>query len=262
MRTTPPRRAPPSVRARRALAQIAAGALGTLAALPAGAQVIGLPAVQSPFRARRWAVAVNGGVASQGVRTAAVAGAYRRSEGGRLLLTAGVGATKPGDAVDRYVLSGGARLAFLLAFGQAQSFAAAPFAGVGGLRAETPGATPGAADVTTSFVKAPFGVSLGYRRLVAGRAVTVHVAPQGQYWRAVVKGDPPDTSATVFRVGVGADVALTRRIGLSVGWEGGGQAELGALGPRASVFGVGLSFGPGGRGGAGQGGAGRPAAEP
>jgi hypothetical protein len=228
------------------LARPAALVLLSVAGARAGcAQVLGLPVVQSPFPGRPVAVAVDGGTGGDGVRVAGLALAARRP-GGRLVATLGAGRAQGFEASRT---SYGARLAFVLRFGESGALAAAPFAGYGRVAAGDSGriARSTGPRLAGSLAIVPAGVGLGYRRLIAGRAAAVHVTPHAQLWRRGEAAGLPAASTWYGRVGVGADVAVTSQIGLGLAYEGGGSTADVAAGPRSGVFGVALSYAPGRR---------------
>lgn len=222
--------------ARRAAAVTLATATLAAAARPATAQMVGLPAVQAPFPGRSFAVALDGGSASDGQRTAGVAIAARAGAS-RLTGTLGFGVVQ---GFARSHPSFGLRVAYLLPFGASGAVGVAPFVGIGSVnrgKNADPVVAGGKPPLPGSLTMVPAGVSLGYRRLVAGRAVAVHVAPQVQLWRQ-------NGTTTYGRVALGADVALTRQLGLALAYETGGSAARLADGPRRRVFGVGVSYTP------------------
>ena len=219
-------------------------AAATLAARPAAAQMVGLPAVQAPFPGRSFAVALDGGSASDGQRTAGVAIAARAGAS-RLTGALGLGVVQ---GFARSHPSIGLRVAYLLPFGTTGAIGVAPFAGAGsvsrGKDADAVPVTGGRPPLPGSLTVAPAGVALGYRRLVAGRAVALHVAPQVQLWRVGRSTGVDATTAYFGRVAVGADVAVTRQLGLALAYETGGSTARLADGPRRRVFGVGVSYTP------------------
>ena len=227
----------------RLAAVLAAGA--TLAASPgaAGAQLFGLPAVQSPFGGRPFAIALDGGSASDGVRVGGVAISARRP-GGRLLASLGVGRARGFEAARTTY---GGRLAFLLRFGETGALAVAPFGGYGRVQGgdSVRVAATGTPGLARSLAIVPVGAGIGYARAVAGRAVAVHVTPQAQWWRRGAAGTLESEATWYGRAAVGADVAVTSQIGLSLAYEAGASAAAITDGPRKGVFGVALSYAPG-----------------
>jgi hypothetical protein len=237
-----------------AVVGLATAVLAGLLPAAGGAQVLGLPVAQSPFGGRPLAVAVDGGVGGDKVRVGGLAIAARRPAG-RLVATLGVGRASGFEAARTTY---GGRLAFLLRFGTSGALGAAPFAGFGRLTAgdSVRVARSGDPRLAGGVSIVPVGVGLGYRRLLAGRPVAVHVAPQAQWWRRGEAEGRESTSAWFGRAAVGADVAVTRQIGVSLAYEAGGSAAARTAGPRKSTVGLALSYAPG-RGGGGAGGGGR-----
>lgn len=213
------------------------------AAPSAAAQIAGLPVVQSPFPGRGVVVAVNGG-SSDDFDT--IGGAALFTPGSqRLSVTVGLGAAHGGG---QSFTTAGARAAFHIPLGTSGRLGIAPFVGVGGIRAdsvEIPGAVTPEGEVprtSYSFVNVPIGASIGIRVPIGvTRAVTFHAAPSWQLWRFIVSGFG-DTSQSYWRLGLGSDVSITERIGLSAAFETGYQADPGELGPTSNVWGVGVSY--------------------
>jgi len=231
----PPRR--PSPAALLAAVALAAGA----SACPAGAQLFSLPVVQSPFPGRPFAVALDGGTASDGVRMGGVAIAAHRPAG-RTVAALGIGRA---GGFERARATYGARLSYALRFGESGALAAAPFAGYGvvarGDSTQNPGREP---RLSGSLTVVPVGAGLGYRRQLFGRAAAVHLTPQAQWWRRGAGGGLTSASTWFGRVGAGVDVALTTQIGLSLAGEFGASTADVSAGPRGRVFGVALSYAP------------------
>jgi hypothetical protein len=208
----------------------------------AGAQVLGLPVVQSPFPGRPLAVALDGGTASDGVRVAGLAIAAHRPAG-RLVASLGVGRAR-GFEAPRTTYGG--RLAYALRVGESGAIGVAPFVGYGRVQGGDSARVVAEGDprLAGALTIVPVGAGFGYRRQVAGRAVVVHVTPQAQLWRRSPSGPLASLSTWYGRAAAGADVAVTSQIGLSLAYEGGGGTSDLTAGPRSGVFGVGLSYAP------------------
>jgi hypothetical protein len=236
----------PSRPFRLATATVAAILAGALPAT-GGAQVVGLPVVQTPFTGRPFAVAVDGGSAGDGVRVGGLAIAARRP-GPRGRLTAVLGVGRAGGFEGARTTYGG-RIAYALRFGQTGAIAAAPFAGFGRMSGgdSTRVVRGGDPRLAGAVSIVPVGVGLGYQLALAGRAVAVHVTPQAQWWRRGEAAGAPSTSTWFGRAGAGVDVGITRQIGVSVAYEAGGSTSDRTAGPRSSVVGLALSYAPGGR---------------
>ena len=204
-------------------------ALATVVALPARAQMPGLPVLQNAFANP----GLTGGAVyghQDGADAYGAAGSWAPGSGW-FQLTAGVGALR---AAGETGLTGGARgsvsLGKFLSFLRRESFGATAFVG-GGL------AKQGGATSRTL----PLGIGLGYRRMLGSRVISGYVAPY--YSRFKLTGvDPAPDAKWLFRGSVGVDISVFSTMGLTVGWEGGAKAGEGELGPRGSVFGIGLSY--------------------
>jgi hypothetical protein len=206
-----------------------AAALATVTAIPVRAQMPGVPVLQNAF--------ANPGITAGAVYghvdeadTFGAAGTWAPGSGW-FQATAGAGVL---SAAGETGFTGGGRLSAslgrFLSFLRNESYGATAFAGVGGARQN--GATS---------VASPVGIGLGYRRMFGARVVSVYGAPF--YARYNLTGvDPAPDPAYLFRVSAGIDVSVVRTFGVTVGWEGGAKAGEAEPGPRASTWGVGLSY--------------------
>jgi len=207
-----------------------AAALCALSGSSAGAQMPGVPVLQNAF--------MNPGVtvgafyaAGKGQTAGGVAGALAPTRQW-VQVTGGAGY---GDARSTVYTYGG-RVAvpvgrFIPGLKNSTSLGVAAFAGAGG----------GTRDSVT-LVTAPAGLAMGYRRaLGATRAISVYATPFLSWNRSRGEG-LDENAAALFRVAVGADVALTERLGVAVGWEGGSTADGIRPGPRAVLWGLGVSY--------------------
>jgi hypothetical protein len=204
-------------------------ALAMVVALPARAQMPGLPVLQNAFS--------NPGITAGAVyghqdeaNAYGAAGTWAPGTGW-FQLTAGAGLLSGGGETG---FTGGGRLSVslgrFLGFLRRESFGAMVF--VGGGAAKQGGATS---------VATPVGIGVGYRRMLGSRVVSAYFAPI--YSRYGLNGvDPAPDPTSLFRVSAGVDVALFSTLGLTVGWEGGGAAEAFEPGPRGAAFGVGVSY--------------------
>jgi hypothetical protein len=110
------------------------------------------------------------------------------------------------------------------------SIGVAAFAGIGGLSVN--GATT---------LRVPVGVSVGYRRALGrGRGISGYVAPFYSWSR--LKDGGVTSSAGLFRVSFGVDVAILPALGATVGYETGSKAGADEPGPTGGLFGIGLSY--------------------
>ena len=203
-----------------------AAALASLAVVSprAHAQIAGLPLLQSPFVAPQRAVAVNVSLGDS-LTVAGVAGGWT-PRSGRLQASAGVARVGRDKRDAGY--AAGARFYLPLKTLVGQSVAFGVLVGAGGERVA--GGT---------VITAPIGATVGYRRaLGATRAFAVYATPFYSYTGA----RNPRASSSVFRYAVGADVLVVRRVGLTVGYEGGGEPAADAPGVRSPVSGLGLSY--------------------
>lgn len=214
-----------------------------MTAMPLGAQMIGIPVVQSPFANQAIIAAVNGGMTDEDDQTLGGALGIKPPAGRGLALTMGAGYTWSGSG--GFATAGG-RLSWLIPLGRESRFAAAPFVGIGGTRTDSM-RVAGIPDsvlppLTYSLVNAPFGVSVGWRHpLGFNRAIALHVTPSWQAWRFTLSG-AGSLKNTYSRIGIGMDVSFGPRIGVSAAWEGGHAARQGELGPTQSIWGLGIAY--------------------
>lgn len=204
-------------------------ALALAALVPATAlrgQMPGAPVLQNAFANGGVTVAVNHGSSKD---LSLLGGALAWAPGtGRFQMSAGLGRATPdrGDAQFAW----GARLGvplFSFAGGRA---GLAPFVGIGGA---------GRDSVKTLLV--PAGVGAGWRfALGSTRALSVYAT--GTYLWAREEFGAESVSGSLFRVAAAADVTVFRNVGLTLGYEGGGEAGTGEAGPRGPIFGAGLSW--------------------
>lgn len=220
---------------------VACGALLLPAAL--GAQAPGLPIVQGAFVTPGLGLGVNGAGEGEGRSAVALAAAYALA-GGRVQLSGGAGLYRPGvDGLRENALTYGGRVAFAAL--ERGRLGATAFAGFGAAQLASRPA-PGVESLDVTLQQIPAGVSVGYRgALGATRAWGVSVAPMWVFRRQTTEGGSETTSANGFRVGVLAEVALSRRFGLALGVESGAgagerQGDV-ALPPRGTAFGLGIS---------------------
>ena len=205
---------------------LAAVVLAATAASPrtAPAQIAGLPTLQSPFAAPQLAVGVN---ASRGdsLNVVGVAGAWT-PRSARVQVSGGV--ARVGRDEEDAGYAAGARFYLPLRPFAGVAVAVGVLAGVGGERVSG-----------STVVSAPLGASIGYRRaLGATRAFAVYATPFYSYTSVRT----PKASSSLFRFALGADVVVVQRVGLTVGYEAGGEAGAGEPGVRSPVTGVGVSY--------------------
>lgn len=205
----------------------------------AGAQLPGLPMLQSPFTSPGRAVAANYG-SGDAFSALAVAGAWTPASN-RFQVSGGLGVASA-EKSDGRATGAGARLAVPVRTrwtGPNATLGLAAFAGIGG-----------AWESGGGELRVPAGASVAYRRpLGAARAVAAYVTPYFQWSRRTGGGFSPDgevppvtrDDSDLLRTAVGVEALLTTRLGLSVGYDFGESAEPGRPGPTSGIFGAGLS---------------------
>jgi hypothetical protein len=206
-------------------------ALALLAATPAAAaaQMPGVPVLQGPFRNPGVTVGAFG-AGADGTRAAggAVAIVPRLRW---LQFTVGGGYADAGSSVATYGGRAAVSLRRFLPFLRSEAIGVAVFAGIGG----------GTRDSVT-LLALPAGVTAGYRWVIGGtRLLSVYASPFYSYSQS--QGQGLDTGGRgLLRVAGGVDFSLSRRIGLTVGVEGGAAAKDLQPGPRATLYAAGISF--------------------
>ena len=191
------------------------------------AQAPGLPVLQDAFFSRGFGIGVDA-AGGDGTSTRAVAASYSPLSG-TLQLVAGAGTMRFSKASST---SYGVRAAFRFrTFGAQRQIGAAIFVGAGGAGAKE-----------TRVARAPFGLSLAYRRaLGTTRALAVYAAPYYDATR-VTRADGSADKGSRFRSGIGADVAITPSIGAGLGVDIGGKGAVGSSLAGSTQFGGGVSY--------------------
>lgn len=211
--------------------------LAVAAAAPAAAQMPGVPLLQNGFVRPGAAVAANYAT-TETSDVFGIAGAWTPGSG-RFQISAGVGALGI-DGVDGRKTTGGLRAALPIRTPWTRDPASAVgltgFLGFGGASLDE-----------GTLVQVPLGVGIGYRRrLGAARAVAVFATPFFQWTRISGEGGgddvDPELDSNLFRVALGAEAVLTRRLGVTLGYELGATADEGRPGPIGGIFGAGVSF--------------------
>jgi len=213
------------MRAVSASAILAIGAF--LEARNARAQMPSVPVVQNGFVSDGMTLALNYGSGSGSAAYALAAGWGPRSK--RFQVSGALGGVRPdtGSSWTGY----GLRAAVPLYSGMQERFGVALFAGVGGARRDT-----------TSTVRVPVGVGLGYRiPFGATRSVAAYASPFFVWSRLSERGARAQAD-NKMRGSVAADLVLTRNIGLTAGYEFGGKSSGGALGAGSGLFGAAVSY--------------------
>lgn len=209
---------------------LAIAVLAPLAPRVAAAQLPGAPVLQNAFANPGVTVAGNyaGG---EGTTLLAAALAYAPGAG-RFQLSGGVGRLTMDGSDDESVTgtAWGARLGFPVF-----SFAT----GRGGISLF--GGAGAATLDTVKVLQLPAGIGAGWRMgLGATRALSVYTT--GTYLWARNTVSDSSKSAGRIRVAAAVDVTVIRNLGLTLGFEGGANADEGKPGPEGSIFGVGLSW--------------------
>jgi len=195
-------------------------------ALHAGAQMPTIPVLQNGFTSSGMTLAVNYGSASASTAYALAFGWGPSSN--RFQLSAAVGGVRPdtGGTWTGY----GARVAIPLFSAKADQFGVAAFAGLGGGRRDT-----------TSLVRIPVGVGVGYRfGLGATRSVSAYASPFFVWSRLSERGSRAQGD-NAMRGSVALDLVLTRKVGLTAGYEFGGGSSS-SFGGGSGLFGAAASY--------------------
>lgn len=214
------------VRSGRSRAALAATLCVTFVAVPsaAHAQLPGLPVLQNAFGSPGLTGAINVG-SGDGGATYALSGSYGL---GRFLLSGGIGAVVPDSGKSR--AGYGVRLAMPLLQLLGGAAGVAAFAGAGG-----------SSSAGMSSVQLPLGAGIGWRRgLGATRGVSVYAAPMYTIYRT--SGGDESQSAGLMRASIGLDFAVTQRLGVTIGAEGGQKAQIDEPGPTGGVAGLGVAW--------------------
>jgi len=193
------------------------------------AQMPGQPVIQNAFSNPGITVGLNFGRATEEDASGFAGAAAWAPASGKFLVSGGAGMVKAGEADGVFAWGARAMLPIaLLKLGD--SFGVAAFAGVGG-----------ASENGANRLNATPGATIGYRRAIgSSRGVSVYAAPFYS-WSRIDAGDVAASGGS-FRVSFGVDITVVRSIGLTVGYETGGQVDEGDAGPLGDVFGVGLSY--------------------
>jgi hypothetical protein len=196
----------------------------------AGGQLPGLPVLQNAFVGPGFAAALNAGGGGGSTAYAAALGWAPRSA--RFQVSVGAGAHVAGGETGGAF---GARAAMPVLSLMNGNLGVAAFGGIGGARGRrVQGARVG-------LGQAPIGASVGYRRAIgATRGFSIYAAPFFAYFRNDFGSST--ASASLFRISVGGDLALTRAIGVTAGLEAGGKGRANGPGPEGVIWGAGVSY--------------------
>lgn len=208
----------------------------------ADAQLPGVPVLQNAWATPGLVGAANfGGGSGQTV----FAGAVGWSPGsGRFQLSGGAGYESQTDFDGRAVY--GARIAMPFG-GKSSSFGFGAFAGVGGGAARKakagssvatgPTVTADLKDTVSWTTQIPVGAAVGYRRTIgSNHGISLYATPAWMFYSGGSK------SGGLFRVGVGADIGITRSLGATLGADFGGTRAKELGGPSSTQYGVGVSY--------------------
>ncbi len=191
------------------------------------AQMPGVPVLQNGFVSSGMTLALNYGSASGSTGYALALGWGPASS--RFQLSGALGGVRPdtGSTWTGY----GARVAVPLYSAMADRFGVAAFAGVGGARRDT-----------TSLVRIPVGLGVGYRfGLGATRSVSAYASPFFVWSRLSERGSRAQGD-NAMRGSVAVDLVLTRNVGLTAGYEFGGGSSGSPFGGGSGLFGAAASY--------------------
>jgi len=206
---------------------IAAGIAFSFAPVIARAQMPTVPVLQNGFASRGMTLALNYGSGTGSDAYALAAGWGPASQ--RFQISAAIGGVRPdtGGTWTGY----GARVAVPLYTGMADRLGVALFAGVGGARRDT-----------TSISRVPVGIGIGYRfALGETRSMSVYASPFYAWSRLSERGARAQ-SDNAMRASAAVDLALTRNVGLTAGYEFGGGNASSMPGGGNGLFGAAVSY--------------------
>jgi hypothetical protein len=191
------------------------------------AQMPGAPVLQNAWASPGMVVALDIGGGAGTLYGGAIGWA---PSAGRFQFSGGVGTLSPKGGGGSRVVYGG-RVAMPIMQMMAGKLGIAGFVGIGG-------GAPKAGDTTGSKSIVPAGVAIGYRQAIgtAGRGVSAFLDPNYQFHTGT-KGNKG-----YFRVGGGVDLGVSSRFGVTLGFESGGNAKPGTVGPSSGLYGIGVSM--------------------
>jgi hypothetical protein len=209
-------------------ARIVAGlALCGICAVDAAAQMPTVPVLQNGFTSAGMTLAINYGSASTSTAYALAAGWGPASQ--RFQISGALGSVRP-DTGSNWT-GYGLRAAVPLYAGAADRFGVALFAGVGGARHDT-----------TSIVRVPVGVGVGYRfPLGETRSVSAYASPFFVWSRLSERGARAQGD-NAMRGSVAVDLVLTRNVGLTAGYEFGSGSTATSPATNRGLFGAAVSY--------------------
>lgn len=186
-----------------------------------------VPVLQNGFAGNGLTLAVNYG-SGGGSDAYALAAAWGPASA-RFQISGALGGVRPdtGSSWTGY----GFRAAIPVYANATQRFGVALFGGVGGARRDT-----------TSVVRIPVGVGAGYRFAIGEtRSVSAYASPFFVWSRLSERG-ARSQGDNAMRGSVGADLVLSRNIGLTLGYEFGGTTGAGEFGGSSGLFGAAVSY--------------------
>ena len=205
----------------------AAGIALILAATGVAAQMPTIPVLQNGFASNGMTLALNYG-SGQGNDAYALAAAWGPASR-RFQISGSLGGVRAdtGGTWTGY----GLRASIPVWANATERFGVAVFGGVGGARRDT-----------TSVVRVPLGLGVGYL-LPFGetRSVAAYATPFFVWSRLSEQGSPAQGD-NAMRGSIAGDLVLTRNIGLTLGYEFGGKTSDGAIGATGGVFGAAVSY--------------------
>ena len=191
------------------------------------AQMPTVPVLQNGFASRGMTLALNYGSGTGTDAYAVAAGWGPASQ--RFQISGAIGGVRPdtGGTWTGY----GIRAAVPLYSGLADRFGVALFAGVGGARRDT-----------TSISRVPVGIGVAYRfALGETRSMSVYASPFYSWSRLSERGARAQ-SDNAMRGSAAIDLALTRNVGLTAGYEFGGATASSLPGGGKGLFGAAVSY--------------------
>ncbi|HUQ82364.1 MAG TPA: hypothetical protein VM076_14525 [Gemmatimonadaceae bacterium] len=198
-----------------------------VSAASAAAQMPTVPVVQNGFGSTGMTLAVNYGSTTGSTAYALAVGWGPASA--RFQISAALGGVRPDTGANW--TGYGLRAAVPLFTSKSDRIGVAAFGGVGGARRDT-----------TSIVRVPVGIGAGYRfPLGETRSVAAYAAPFFVWSRLSEQGARAQGD-NAMRGSVGADLVLTRNIGLTAGYEFGGKGDGAALASAGGIFGAAVSY--------------------
>jgi hypothetical protein len=213
-------------------------------------QLPGAPVLQNAWATPGLMGAVNVGGGSDGTVYAAAASWTPRS--GRVQVSGGLGSRSRTDEPASAVY--GLRVAMPVSGSATSGLGFAAFAGVGGGNSQE--TTAGAVD-TISTTQIPVGAAIGWRRAIgASRGISIYASPSytffsgGSASRGIsIYASPSYTffsggsdGGGLVRAAAGADIGISRSIGLTVGAEFGQTRRRAVGGPSGTLYGIGVAY--------------------